>query len=259
MISYSYEPIPDNAPYAARYAFLEQYASDNSLSGLSSALPIVHSLMLHAAESDASRFHVQRTHMGYWQHALNVCNLLIDLHIPLDRQEEDILLCAALCHILPENLWFEDLCSFVTKDMGLLEEVYTIVNNLFFEDNNSGAEQDSYFMRLRENKLSLMIKLADRSNLVAQLYIMSNWNARRYIYETRNFYFPMCTYAKETYPQLFGAVSVLMEKIRCLIEAVEILLNKYETKENELMQDILALEEENIILRRMIDSVKKNP
>lgn len=259
MITYSFEPIPENTPYAARYAFLEKYAAEHALNGLTSALPIVHSLMLHAAQSDASRFHVQRTHVGYLEHALSVCNLLIDLHIPLDQQEEDVLLCSALCHILPENLRFEDLRSFVIEEMKLPEEVYTIIDLLFFEDNNSGAEQDSYFMRLRENKLSLMIKLADRSNLVAQLYIMSNWNARRYIYETRNFYFPMCTYAKETYPQLFGAVSVLMEKIRCLIEAVEILLNKYETKENELMQDILALEEENIILRGMIESIKKNP
>ena len=66
----------------------------------------------------------------------------------------------------------------------------------------------------------------------------------------------MCIYGKEHYHELLAPVSVLMEKIRTLIEVAEVLLRKYEVREAELNRDILSLQEENATLRGMIASYR---
>ncbi|MBQ0060095.1 MAG: hypothetical protein KBS83_09135, partial [Lachnospiraceae bacterium] len=84
------------------------------------------------------------------------------------------------------------------------------------------------------------------------LHYVSSWMARRNVYETKTYYFPMCIYAKEQYPELLGCINTLMEKLRNLVELTEMMLNRYEDRENELLQEILALKEENAAIKGII-------
>lgn len=236
--------------------FLMQYAEEKELHNTAAALPLLRWLMQNAADHPDSRFRSAYMHIGYFRHSLSVCRILIDLHCPLSSQDEDILLASALCHILPENIHFDDLKAVMVDQFGLSPQVFETVQTLFWKDNDSGAEQLEYYNRIQERKLALLIKLADRGNLAEQLHGMAGWSAHKYIQETKVFFFPMCIYAKEHYPELLAPISVLMEKMRCLIEVSEILLSRYEAREAELTQDILALKEENATIRRMIRTLK---
>lgn len=239
---------------AALYAYEANYAAQRELKNTAIALPLVRYLTAHAAESEASRFHVAAAHAAYFRHAMMVTQMLIDLHIPLPPEEEDWLLSAAICHILPENIEMphleEDLLHWQ-----LAPETAQIVRTVFWEDNSSGSKQRSYYDRIQTNKLALMLKLADRSNLVEQLYGISGWTARSHIQETKAFFFPMCVYAKEWYPELIAPISVMMEKMRCLMEVAEILLSRYEAREASLSHEILELQEENATLRGFIHAL----
>lgn len=238
------------------YRYIRSYAESRNLGCTAAALPAVQNIMANAADLPQSRFHSAHVHIGYFQHALAVCRMLIDLRLPLERREEDILLSAAICHVLPETICYNDLEGEIGAVVLLHPEIYSIVRLLFREDNLSDAQQKLFFESVRRNKLALLIKLADRGNLVQQLYGVSSWSARQYIYETKTYFFPMCIYAKEHYPELLAPVSVLMEKMRCLIQVGEILLSRYEATETALSQEILHLQEENATLKGIIKGLQ---
>lgn len=239
------------------YAFVETHAQTQQLRSTALALALMRWTMSGAAENPDSRFQNPAAHMGYFRHALSVCRMLIDLHIPLNHEEEDILLAASICHILPECIRTPDLAAVLTDSFRLSPEVAGVVTCIFWEDNENSAQQRSYYERVQKNRLALLIKLTDRGNLVEQLYSISGWRARKYIHETRSFFFPMCIYAKEWYPDLIAPVSVMMEKIRCITEAAEILLSRYELREEALIQEILELQEENATIRGILRRAQK--
>lgn len=237
------------------YESIAAYAAEKGLVYTAAALPLVYDLLGRAADHPSSRFCSAAKHIAYRAHAMAVCHMLIDLHVPVSAEEEDILLASALCHVLPENIRMENLEEELSLKEHLHPDVCRTVRLIFWDDNNSGAGQEAFYDRIRDNKLALMIKLADRGNLVEQLYGISGWTARSYIHETRSFFFPMCIYAKEHYPDLLAPVSVLMEKMRSLTEVAEILLSRYERREADLSQEILELQEENATLRSLIQSL----
>lgn len=233
--------------WAELYRSVQRHASEKSLRNTAIALPLVRKQIFCSGGMRNSPFAGSETKL---QHCLGMCRTLIDLDIPLDAEEEDLLLAAALCHVLPES---NILCHLAPEaGRGLNPEIFRTIALIRRDDSDSDERQRRYIQRVQENKLALLIRLADRGDLVSQLHSFSGWSARRYIYDTRNFYFPMCIYAKEHYPELIAPVSVLMEKMRYLIEVAEILLGRYEARETELMQEIQELQEENATIKGIL-------
>lgn len=180
--------------------------------------------------------------------------MLMNLHIPLKRDEKDILLAAALCHDLKVYIPFP-------RDGWEMAEQYHLdsripeIMNLIYEGNcHSSEDYRQLFERVQENKLAMLVRLSDRGNIVEELHSVSTWKAHEYIHETRTHYLSMCIYAKEHYPELETVIGILQGKIRELMEATEIFVNRYENRERELTNQILVLKEENsrmrILLRR---------
>lgn len=242
---------------AAIYRYVEAHAARNGQKNTLAALPKMWEIMSGAVELPGKRTDIPGNHYAYWRHSVAVCRMLIDLPGRVSHEEADILLASALCHVLPETFRLPDLKGLITGEMGLDERIYDTVMVLYRDDPLSDIQQRLYFERLRENKFALLIKLTDRSNLVEQLYSISGWSARSYIHETRTYFLPLCVYAKGRYHDMLAAVSVLMEKMRNLSEVAEILLSRYELRENALSQEILLLEEDNAGLRRMIQELEE--
>ena len=67
----------------------------------------------------------------------------------------------------------------------------------------------------------------------------------------------MCVYAKEKYPELIPVINILMEKARTVVDACAILINRFEKREMELTEDILAYQEENSRIRGIIKYLKQ--
>lgn len=242
----------DAGSFANLYKFVEQYALENQLLNTSIALPLVRAMMSRVSVELPDEFKDASEYAADFRHCLSVTRMLINLNIPLSEQEADILFASALCHILPENLSYTKADNRLTNEYHLHPEIHHIVMLLFHKGELSDTEQKRYYGRIQNHRLALLIALADRGNLMGQLYGISSWNARRYIYETRNCYFPMCIYAKEHYTELLAPINVLTEKMRCLIEVAEILLSRYEARETELVQEILSLKEENAKIKGLI-------
>lgn len=232
-----------NGIWAEAYEYVERHAMDRRLWNTVLALPLVQKMIFVTGGKADSPFEDTVTKL---RHGLSVCRILIDLHVPVNPRDEDILLSAALCHILPLD------CELFRRQGVLDPEVIRMVTIMRRGATDSDEKLAQYIRQIRENRLVLLLCLADRSNLAEQLHNFSTWSTRRYIHETRSFYLPVCIYAKEYYPELMAPVSLLMEKMRSLIEVAEILLTRYEEVEDELIRDILQLEEENAMIKGIL-------
>ncbi|MBQ0001381.1 MAG: HD domain-containing protein [Clostridiales bacterium] len=244
--------------YKAKYQAVKNHAEERELLHVLLALPLVRGIMSQTMDTVKSPADKNR-YLAYFQHCLSVAQMLIDLNFNLTKQEEDIALAAAICHILPENetsVNFDNLEDKLTGEYGFDENVAKIVRLITRANGMSEVETRVFYQNIQQNKLALVLRLADRGNLVERLYGISSWTAHEYIYETRTYFFPMCIYAKEHYPEISGQIGVLMEKMRCHIEVSEILLSRYETREQQLSQEILFLKEENSRIRGIIKKLQ---
>lgn len=237
-----------NGKTASLASRIEAYAKENGLECTARALALAGKLSQLPTRSDAANTKLQSDIL----HALAVCEVLLELHTGLPHEEEDTLLSAALLHILPGYFPGDDIRDIIVGTHGFSPAVFEIVDSLDAGHMILEEEQEAFYARIQENRLALLVALADRGNTVQNLYRFSTWNAHRYIEETKICYYPMCIYGKEHYHELLAPISVLMEKIRSLLEVTDILLRRYEVREAELLQDIQALREENATIKGII-------
>ena len=240
--------------YLEQYQYIEQYIYHHHLKNAAVALPIVCSLhdgvyrgYLHLADG------TERP-APFVSHCLSVCRMLIDYSIPLTHHEEDIMLASALCHNLLTKSR-KDSSLLVSRALALLDpDVADIVSRFVWESTDRRKDENLYLSRIRENKLATLIRLADWSDVVSTMPDLSIWQVHEYAHESRMLYFPLCVYAMEQYPECSLALSILHEKILTLVEAGEMLVNRYAKREEELMSDILSLREQNARYRQLIRS-----
>ena len=248
----------DAKVYEEDYRFVKQYAVRHGLYNTLIALPVVRGLMSQGSKKNPVLFNGGLDkHLSFYQHGLIICRTLIDLNLPLTKEETDICFAAAICHVLPEMIVFENLERDMREIYQLDPKVYEIVSLITRVEAFEDDKLRSFYQKMQENKLAVLIRIADRSHIVEQLYALTSFLARAYIYETREYFFPLCIYAKEHYPELTGQISVLMEKLRSLIDAGEILLERFEQREKMLSRQVLIYREENSRIRGIIEKLKE--
>lgn len=188
----------------------------------------------------------------YYRRRLSVCRMLIDMHLPISLEHLDVMVAAALSHYLPGDKIPPDHAEIMNRLFSgdpRVAEVMTTLRQTDYADK-------SYYTRLINDRYALMIRLTERSVVVEKLYEWLPTDERRCIRATREDFMPMCIYAKEHYPEFYGAATLMMEKMRNLITANEALLNRYEAEEAPLSSEILYLREENAAIRSMILDLK---
>ena len=244
-------------PTAEAYAYIESYAYEKKLYNTLLALPLVRGFMLAPADKKVTFRKDFGKEKAYYKHCLAVARMLIDLEIPISDEETDIILAAAICHIMRELIAFPGRAEELTTIYHLDPRVFETVKLVTRDDPLPEKEQRLFYQRIQGNKLALLVRLADRGNLVEQLYGMSLWDAQEYIRETRTYFFPMCIYGKEHFADIRTIINLLMEKMRTLIEVADILSTRYQEREVEITKDILDLQEENSRLRGFIATLEE--
>lgn len=197
--------------------------------------------------------HLNSSFEVYFRRRLSVCRMLMDIHLPLSLDQLDTVVAVAISHYLPVDIIphsHDKILSDIFSKNPNVAEILSILKHKDYNDK-------SYYSRLIKNPYALIIRLCERGVLVETLYEWSNQDARRFIRETREHFFPMCIYAKEHYPEFLGPVSILMEKTRNLIMANEVMLNRFEDSENSMNMEILTLQEENADLKAMISEISQ--
>lgn len=184
----------------------------------------------------------------YYRRRLSVCRMLVDLYLPVPKKALDTMLAAALINHMPGDLIPEDqdeVLGRIYADAAPVWETLAILKHADYSDK-------SYYDKIIRDPKALIIRLVERSVLLEKLYEWHSTDALRYVRETREFFFPLCLYAKENYPEYLGAASILHEKMRNLTTVNEALLTRFMEIENAISDEILALREENASIRAMI-------
>lgn len=231
------------------YEYLSFYALTHELRNTAIALPLARGLHNGGHRKSSITRDGQSYRLPYVIHCLLVCRMLVDLKVPLSHEEEDILLAAALCHDMVEDLPFPDHGHELYTQFHLDPRVYETVKLVSKRKDFTEEEERAHFHSIETNRLALLVKLSDRSNNVEDLYNMSAWKVHEYIGETRKFFFPMCAYGLEHYPELRKPLEILKDKITALTRAAEVLVDRCEAHEQELRAQLEALKVENAQLR----------
>ena len=240
-----------------RYVYVENYAYDHQLLNTAIALPLVRGLHDGGHRKSPMIRDGVAYKIPYVIHCLMVCRMLIDLQLPISREEEDIALASALCHDLIEDIPFENHGWEMVTDFHLDPRVYETVKTLSKRKDFTEEEHRAYFRGIQEDPLAVLVKLADRGNNVEDLYNMSIWKTHEYVGETRECIFPMYTYAREHFPELNGSLTILYEKMKTLTQVAEILVNRYEDQDRHMNEKLVKLREENERLRGILKEMEE--
>lgn len=232
--------------YSKAYLFIKGGATFKNFKYTLKALPLarkVHNGQYRKGEVEVDG---KKVHLPYILHCLKVCSTLIALHLPLTDEELDILYTCALLHDTLEDgeEYFPKGGIELILDYGFPEEVYNIIKLLSKHSGATEMELNEYFNAIKKNKLALLIKLADRSHNVEDLYNMKLEKLHKYVKETRDYIYPLSTYAKANYPELSNGVTILKSKIVSLTECTETIVDMYEDKLKEKEDEIAKLKEE---------------
>lgn len=232
------------------YEFLEYYALEHQYINTCIALPLARGL--HNGTHRKSRISKDGCdyRLPYVIHCLLVARILAHLHIPLSDDEKDILLAAALCHDMIEDIPFPDHGTELITQYHLDPRVYETVKLVSKRKDFTKQQEQEFFRNIAQNKLAMLVKLSDRSHNVEDLYNMSVWKVHEYISETKEYFLPMCQYGLEHFPELGRSIEILQDKILCLTNASEILVDRCEAREQQLLQQLKLLQEENSRLRQ---------
>lgn len=231
------------------YEYIEYYAIENQLKNTAIALPLARGIHSGSHRKSSIMKEGISYRLPYVIHCLLVCRMLADLQISLEKEEEDIILAAALCHDMIEDVPFPDHGKELITRFHLDPRVYETVKQVSKRRDFTPEEEREFFHGIEQNKYALLVKLSDRGNNVEDLYNMSVWKVHEYVGETRNFFLPMCNYGMKHYPDVAPKIEILQDKIVGLTQVAEIMVDRYEEREQKLRKQLEELREENKKLR----------
>lgn len=232
--------------YNKTYLFIKGYAIGKNLPYTLKALPLARKAHNGQYRKGTVEIKGNKYQLPYVLHVLKVASTLISLDLPLSNEDLDILISSAILHDIIEDcseLFRDDGCELVTQ-YGFPESVYNIVKLLSKHSGSTEIELNEYFNAIKRNKFALLIKLADRSHNVEDLYNMRDEKIHKYVKETREYIYPLSAYGKENYPELSNGITILKAKIVSLTELTETLVDIYEERLLEKDKEIASLRSE---------------
>jgi len=235
--------------YSKTYCFIKGYAIGRNYRNLLKALPLAKKMHNGQYRKGLVEVNGEMVKLPYVLHVLKVCSTLINLNLPLSNEEQDILYTCAILHDVLEDAseFFPNGGMELVNEYGLPKEVLEIVLLLSKRSGATKEETDIYFNKIKRNKYALLVKLADRSHNVEDIYNTKSISG--YIEETKEYIYALCAYGKTNYPELSEGITTLKSKILSLTEATEAMQERFDTMLAEKNKEIKALEEEIQILK----------
>lgn len=239
------------------YQALEYYTEKKRLYNTAIALPLARGIHNGTYRKLPIMKNGEPHRPPYVIHCLTVCKMLADLWLPLSHEEEDILLAAALCHDMIEDIDFPNKGRELYQKFHMHPKVYETVKLVSKRKDFTLEEEQEFFQCIAENRLSLLIKLSDRGHNVSDLYNMSEKKIHEYIGETRNYFLPMCEFARTHYPELDAVTEIMQDQLICLTKTVETVAQMHGSIIQDLKQEIEGLQVENENLHKMYDRMRE--
>lgn len=233
--------------YSKTYLFIKGFAIGRNLKYTLKALPFARKIHNGQYRKGIVKVNGKEYRLPYVLHVLKVASTLISLSLPLDNEELDLLICIALLHDSIEDAqdgFFKNGGYELVSDYGFPKEVYQTVKLLSKRSGATEEELNTYFNEIKKDKFALLVKMADRSHNVEDLYNMKVEKLHKYVEETRRWIYPLSSYAKANYPELSNGVTILKTKIVSLTEATETIVSMYREELKKKDEEIAKLREE---------------
>lgn len=218
--------------YSKTYLFIKGYATGRNLTYTLKALPLARKIHNGQYRKGTVEIDGKQYQLPYLLHVLKVASTLISLHLDMTDEELDLLITCALLHdaIEDNSEFFQFGGKELSTDYGFPLSVYDILRLLSKRSGATEEELKIYFDDIKKSKIAALIKMADRSHNVEDLYNMKTEKLHKYVKETRTYIYPMASYMKENYPELSNGVTILKAKIVSLTELTETIVGMYEEK-----------------------------
>lgn len=236
--------------YDRTYLFIKGYATGRKYTQTLKALPLARKF--HAGQYRKGEIEIDgvKYRLPYVLHVLKVCSTLISLELPMEHDELDTLYASALLHDSLEDCdEFKQNSKQVMLSYGISESVYDCIQAVSKQSGYTDEDLDRYFDNISKNKIAILVKLADRSHNVEDLYNMRIEKLHKYVRETRRWIYPLAAKGKADYPELSNGFTILKSKIISLTECTETIVDMYEEvlaeKNKEIDRLRKALEDKN--------------
>ena len=237
------EKITSLERWKKEYNFIKGYATKNKMRNTLIALAL------------ATKYHEGQYRDGgepYIIHPLMVCKTLILLNIEQVlrewysrktkewiRREGDILYATAILHDVIEDCKLPNKGKELVEEYGLEEEILQIVRILSKPPKDKHLPQDKqynpekYFGKILLNWKSTLIKIADRANNCSTMQVFDEKRKRKYILETKQYIYPLCSQGKVRYPEFSDTITILKNLIVSVCESLASILNMQEVITDE--------------------------
>ncbi len=173
------------------------------------------------ALSVASQLHANQKRKGgapYLIHPLEVTSYLINLGI-----DDDITCAASILHDVVEDCNIKDPYREIAKKYDLSKQVIDVVLLLTKTSSykKGTSSEKEYYENIKKDKRACIIKLSDRANNLSTVDVFTKEKMIEYVNETKNLIYPLCKYAKEYYPELSNAITIVKYQIVSICETIE--------------------------------------
>ncbi len=225
------------------YNFIKGYATKNKMRNTVIALTLA--VKYHDGQyRDAGE--------PYIIHPLMVCKTLMLLNIEQVlqewypqkskewiRKECDILYATAILHDVIEDCKLPNKGKELVEQYALDEEVLQIVRILSKPPKNKKFPWDKiyqpeeYFQQILLNWKATLIKIADRANNCSTMQVFDEKRKRKYILETKQYIYPLCSEGKIRYPEFSNTITILKNLIVSVCESLASILNMQEVITDE--------------------------
>ena len=179
-------------------------------------------------------------------HPLMVCKMLMLLNVEKYlkawypeksddwiREQCDILLAASVLHDVVEDCEIPNKGREMVDKYHLDEEVWIIVNILSKPPKGEPYNPKEYFGGILQNWKATLIKLADRDNNCTTMQVFKESRRKKYILETAEYIYPLCTEGKRKYPQFSNIIKILENLIVSICESLASLSGMQEEITNQ--------------------------
>lgn len=193
-------------------------------------------------------------------HPLMVCKILMLLNVEKYlkawypeksdswiRHQCDVLLAASVLHDVVEDCDLPNKGREMVEVYHLEEEVWIIVNILSKPPKGEPYDPKAYFNGILEIWKATLIKIADRANNCTTMQVFDKSRREKYISETSEYIYALCTEGKRKYPQFSNIIKILENLIVSICESLASLSG---------MQEEITRQTQNY--KEMIDFIEMN-
>ena len=235
------------------YQYIKNHAEIKNLANTKKALPLCKQLLF---SSSRNIFRTSKNETMSYEHCLKAAKLLVDLHISLSDQEEDYMLAGMLCYDMLDHITWENEGLELVNEYGLEPKILEILRKTTRPKMMDEDRKIKYYDELKKDKIAFLLVLADHSNLVENLSELTIFDVNEFVCEMRKYVLQMCVYGKQYYRECQMSITIMMEKIRSLIDVADIIAHRYQKRELAYENEVLSLMEENARLRGMIHQLE---